>query len=71
MRGAMDLVGKGLVLIVGLLAIIGGGTCVSSFGWSFPALIGGLVMGAGAGIIWLTLRPTGPVQVNGDNERKQ
>lgn len=70
MKDLMDIVGKGLVLIVGLLAIVGGGTCISAFGWSVLALIGGLVMAFGAVILWLTFRPSGTVQAGRDSERR-
>lgn len=70
MKDLMDIVGKGLVLIVGLLAIVGGGTCISTFGWSVPTLIGGLVMAFGGGILWLTFRPSGKVRADSDSERR-
>ncbi|MPM85916.1 hypothetical protein SDC9_132999 [bioreactor metagenome] len=66
MNGFINLLGKGLALIVGLLAITGGGGCVSAYGWSEVSLIGGLVMAFGAAIIWLTFKPAQKLDVDSD-----
>ena len=66
MKDLMNIVGNGLVLIVGVLAIVGGGSCVATFGWSVPALIGGLVMAFGGGILWLTFGASGKAQADRD-----
>lgn len=66
MNAFLNIVGKGLALIVGLMAITGGGSCVSVYGWSEVSLIGGLVMAFGAGIIWLTVKPAGKLHKDND-----
>lgn len=66
MKALLNLVGKGLVLIVGLYAIVGGGTCIATFGWSVLALIGGLVMAFGGGILWLTFGASAKSQADKD-----
>ena len=57
MKTIINFIGKALVLIVGLLMILGGGSCAIGAGFNVFALIGFAFLSFGCWMLYLVINP--------------